>query len=54
MINCMSKLEGNELQCSAKRKNNEGNFCMMNILREMIYMVEMELMRNVKIFLTCV
>jgi hypothetical protein len=50
MINCMSKLEREELQCSAKRKNNEGNFCMMNTL----YMVEIELMCNVKLLLTCV
>jgi hypothetical protein len=30
----MSKLEEEGIPYSAKRKNNEGNLCMMNILRE--------------------
>ena len=50
----MSKLKGNELQRSAKRKNNKGNFCMINIPRETKYMVEIELMCNVKLSLTSV
>jgi hypothetical protein len=34
MMIYMSKLEGEGIPWSTKRKNNEGNFCMMNILKE--------------------
>jgi hypothetical protein len=34
MRNYMSKLEGEGIPCSTKRKNNERNICMMNTLRE--------------------
>ena len=34
MIICMNKLEDEGISCSAKRKNNEENFYVMNILRE--------------------
>jgi len=34
MMIYMSKLEGEGIQCLAKRKKNEGSICMMNILRE--------------------
>jgi hypothetical protein len=34
MMICMSKLEDKGISCSAKRKNNEENFYVMNILRE--------------------
>jgi hypothetical protein len=54
MINCMSKLKGNELQRSAKRKNNKGNFCIINIPRETKYVVDIKLMCNMKLLLTSV
>jgi hypothetical protein len=33
MMIYMSKLEEKGIPCSNKRKNNEGNICMMNIVR---------------------